>query len=454
MTLEKEGQFSNKLIKAVLDKYDYLDSRDKAFVKRVCEGTVERKIEIEYYLNSFSSVPVRKMKPLIRALLQMSVYQLLYMDSVPDSAVCNEACKLAVSHKFQNLRGFVNGVLRNIARQKESLPMPDEKKSPIEYLSVKYSMPAWIVEKWMKEYGREMTAKMLEGLLNVHPVSVRFRPDMNAEQIESLCRQMAEKGAVLNPNKYLPYAYILKYSDNLSYLPGFSEGDWTVQDVSCALAVEAAGVKADDTVLDACAAPGGKTLLAANKAKLVYSRDVSEEKIAVITENAERLGVENIVVDAWDATIPDESKIGKMDVVLLDVPCSGLGIIGKKRDIKYRITEEGLLSLSELQKNIVKTCADYVKQGGTLLYSTCTIHTEENEGMVKYITEELGFTPVSLKDSLPENVLLERQLSRSMVKGTAKKYLEEMSDEQRDCFIQMYPGVMECDGFFIAKFTK
>lgn len=453
-TLEKENQFSNKLIKAVLDKYDYLDSRDKAFVKRVCEGTVERRIEIDYYLNSFSSVPVRKMKPLIRSLLRMSVYQLLYMDTVPDSAVCNEACKLAVAHKFQNLRGFVNGVLRNIARQKDNLPLPDEKKNPVEYFSVKYSMPVFLVEQWQKQYGTELTKIMLEGLLTVHPVSVRFRPDMAAEKREALCEQMREKGADISPNPYLPYAYILKYSDNLSNLPGFSEGDWTIQDVSCALAVEAAGIHKDDLVLDACAAPGGKTLLAASMAAHVYSRDVSPEKTALILENASRMGVDNITVEEWDATVPDESKTGRMDVCLLDVPCSGLGIIGKKRDIKYRVTEEGMNSLCALQKEIVRTCASYVKEGGILLYSTCTVRPEENEEMVRFISEELGMTPVSISDCLPKQVLEEREKSRSLLKGTAGEFISEMTEEQRECFVQMYPGVMACDGFFIAKFKR
>lgn len=147
LALEREEQYSNQLLKAVLDKYDYLELRDKSFIKRVTEGTVERQPELDYYLNHYSSVPVKKMKPLIRCLLRMSVYQLLYMDTVPDSAVCNEACKLAVKRKFGNLRGFVNGVLRNVSRNKDNLPLPDERTEPGARLSVEYSMPEWLVER-------------------------------------------------------------------------------------------------------------------------------------------------------------------------------------------------------------------------------------------------------------------------------------------------------------------
>ena len=168
LDLEKGQDFSHKLIKAVLDKYDYLDSRDKAFIKRVTEGTIERQLELDYYLNRFSSVPVRKMKPLIRCLLRMSTYQILYMDAVPDSAVCNEACKLAAKRGFRTLKGFVNAVLRSIARSKDNMPMPDS-ADPVKYFSVKYSMPEWIVNLWLPVYGMEGTETLLMGLLKIHP---------------------------------------------------------------------------------------------------------------------------------------------------------------------------------------------------------------------------------------------------------------------------------------------
>lgn len=435
LALERGEEFSHKLIKAVLDKYDYLDGREKAFIKRVTEGTIERQIELDYYLNHFSSVPVRKMKPLIRNLLRMSTYQLLFMDAIPDSAVCNEACKLAAKRKFHNLKGFVNGILRNIAKNKESMPMPDESKDVAEYFSVKYSMPKWLVEYWMGCYGEETTGTLLAGLLQIHPVSLRFRTDMSKEQREALLAGMQAVGVQAVQSEYLPYVYHVEGVESVSNLPGFDEGAFTVQDVSSALAVEAADIKAGDFVMDICAAPGGKSILAAEKAGkvaeavdgatqtgnacakgCVLSRDVSEAKVSIIEESIERMQATNITVEVHDATVFDETYKEKADVVIMDVPCSGLGVMGKKRDIKYHVTPESLTSIVALQKQIVTNSWQYIKPGGTLLYSTCTINPTENEQMVQWITENFPF--------------------------------------ELECSKQLLPGVMKCDGFFYAKLRR
>jgi len=416
LSLERGEDFSHRLLKNVLDKYDYLNSRDKAFIKRVTEGTLERQLELDYYLNHFSSVPVRKMKPLIRCLLRMSVYQIVYMDSVPDSATCNEACKLAGKRKFQNLKGFVNGVLRNISKKKEALPLPDRGKNLTDFFSVKYSMPLWLVELWLDEYGSEGTEKILEGLLRIHPVSLRFRTTLSKEEREELVAEIKKQGITINQSEYLPYIYTVASVDGIGNLPGFERGDFTVQDVSSALAVEAAGIKSSDFVMDICAAPGGKSILAAEKAAKVLSRDVSETKVAMIEENLERMQVTNIMTQVFDATVTDEDYIGKADVLLMDVPCSGLGVMGKKRDIKYHATPEGLESIQELQRKIIDSSWQYVKPGGVLLYSTCTIHRGENEDMVQWICENYPFE-------------------------------EEESK-------QLLPGFMECDGFFFARLRR
>lgn len=452
LAIEKGEQYSNQLIRAVLDKYNYLDARDKAFIKRVTEGTIERQIELDYYLDHFSTVPVRKMKPLVRTLLRMSVYQLLYMDAVPDSAVCNEACKLAVKRKFGNLRGFVNGVLRNLSRNKEQLPLPDEAAEPVRYLSVKYSMPEWLIGFWLEEYGRKITATMLKAIMAVHPVSVRFSARLSEEERELLKGQLAQAGVEIREGAYLPCLCRLEHVDNINALPGFAEGKWTVQDVSSALAVELAGIKNTDFVLDACAAPGGKSILAAEKAKKVLSRDVSVEKTERIRENAQRMRMDNIEIQEWDALCFDPENEGKADVVLLDVPCSGLGVMGKKRDIKYHITREGMESLHALQREIVTVCSRYVRPGGMLLYSTCTINPAENEAMVRYITEELGFAPVSVEEELPEALKVQKWETAGLREAQGKK--DGLNTEERRACIQLLPGYMDADGFFIAKFQK
>lgn len=402
LEMERNKVYSHQLIKAVLDKYDYFNVQDKRFIKRLTEGCVERKLELDYYLNQFSTVPVNKMKPLIRCLMRMGVYQILFMDSVPDSAACNEAVKLAVKRKFTNLKGFVNGVLRKIATNKDNLPMPNKDTDELQYLSVKYSMPQWIVSLWLKDYGKEVTTTLLEASLKVHPISVRFRSTLSEGERTVYTEKWQKNGVRVKANDLLPYMYTLENVDGVTSLEGFEEGLFTVQDVSSALSVEAAQIKENDFCMDICAAPGGKTLLAAEKASKVLARDVSDYKTSFIMENCERMQVSGKVeVQVWDATVKDVTLTETADVVLMDVPCSGLGVLGKKRDIKYNVSLEGMESLNELQKQIVDSSWEYVKKGGTLLYSTCTIHKKENEDMSRWICENYPFVLEEEKQILP-----------------------------------------------------
>ena len=243
----------------------------------------------------------------------------------------------------------------------------------------------------------------------------------------------------------------------MNSLPGFASGELTVQDVSSALAVEAAGIGKDDFVIDVCAAPGGKSILAAEKAARVLARDISEEKADLIRENIARMGTGNIEVQVFDGREFDESLQGTADVVLLDVPCSGLGVIGKKRDIKYRVTPEGLEALRELQRDIVRCAGRLVKPGGTLAYSTCTINRVENEEMVRFIASLPEFAPVSLEDRLPSGLLEQKRRLEELLeqnKGAAGETGTKLSDKEKAACIQLLPGYMESDGFFIALFCR
>lgn len=441
LQMEAEGTYSNLLIRDVLDKYDYLDGKEKAFVKRVTEGTVERRIQLDYVLDAYSRVPVRKMKPFIRCLMRMSVYQLLFMDGVPDAAVCNEAVKLASKRKFGQLKGFVNGVLRTIARNKEKIGeiYPDREKEPLRYLSVVYSMPEFLVSAWLDEYGAERTKRMLEAMLAVHPVTIRVRQEVREGKYggtEKLLERIREAGIGAKPHPYLDYAYTLTHLEGVKKVPGFEEGLFTVQDVSSMLAVECAGIREGDFVLDVCAAPGGKGTHAAELLKgtgKVLCRDVSEEKAALITENVKRLGLANVETEVFDGTVYDAALLEQADVVLADLPCSGLGILGKKRDIKYNVTLEGLQELPKLQKKLLDAVWRYVKPQGTLLYTTCTIRREENEEIVQWFLENYPFEPEDIR----------KFLGKVPESGTAGN----------GC-LQLLPGVHETDGFFIAKFVR
>lgn len=450
LTLEREELFSNKLIKAVLDKYDYLSMQEKSFIKRVAEGTIERQLELDYYLDACSKVPVKKMKPLIRCLLRMSVYQILYMDGVPDSAVCNEACKLAGKRKFINLKGFVNGVLRSIAAKKNHLPLPDKSTQTALYLSIKYSTPEWLVTMWLSLYGCDMTERILKGLLLEKPVSLRFSTALTQEERDRALEDIKAHGADLRQSEYLPYVYLAKNTEAVNSLPGFAEGRFMVQDVSSALAVEAAGIQRKDFVVDVCAAPGGKSLLAAQKAGKVLARDVRENKCALIEENVKRMQADNVTVQVFDATVLDESLIEQADVLLLDVPCSGLGVMGKKQDIKYHAEKESLKELVALQRQIVEACWQYVKPGGTLLYSTCTINPSENEDMVKWILETFPFEPGQIDAYIPRKLREEtEEIQRLLIS------LGKVVDRQAaDCSVQLLPGFMCSDGFFFARLTR
>lgn len=435
LELEKETEYSNVLISAVLDKYDYLDGREKAFIKRVSEGTIERRLQLDYVLDQYSKTPVIKMKPLMRELLRMSVYQLLFMEHIPDAAVCNEAVKLAKKRGFQSLQGYVNGVLRNIARGRETIVYPDREKAPEAYLSVRYSMPLWLVEHFRDAYGADVCEKILAASLERRPVGLRLREGMTPEEKKRLFAAWEAAGVTVKEHPYHPCAVTVEGAAGIRRLAGYEEGLFTVQDVSSILAVEAAGIMPGDTVIDVCAAPGGKALHAAQKAGKdgkVIACDVSRHKAEQIEENQRRLGAENVSVLVQDARLRNDSLLGRADVLLADVPCSGLGVIGHKQDIKYRAARESLKELQVLQKEIITNVIDYIKPGGTLLYSTCTLNPAENEEMAAWICETFGFARERLAGQLPD----------------------VLSEGAADGMLQLLPGIHEADGFFMARLIR
>ena len=456
MEYDKDGGRKTTLLKDALEKYDYLETRDKAFIKRVVEGCLERNIQIDYVIDSFSKTEVKKMQPLIRSLIRMGTYQIMFMDNIPDSAACNEAVKLAQKHKFAGLKGFVNGVLRNISRNKENISYPDKNENGgVDYLSVVYSQPSWLCKMWLTEYGFERTEGMLKFFLEPRPTVIRCTAgkadtdnglsDTEAAKAAALKlkKELEEAGVVVKENPILPYALELEKTDNIRYLPGYAEGKFAVQDVSSMLLTEIANPLKGHTVIDVCAAPGGKSMHAAQKVGAdgkVFSRDVSTAKKELIAENAARLGLDNITIEVVDAKIHDDNMKRNADYLYLDVPCSGLGIIGRKSDIKQNIKKAKLDELTKLQWDIVKACWDYVKVGGTLMYSTCTVNKAENEQMVKRICAELPFEPVDITDVLPKYIT---ENDKYNIKDTAKKG-----------YIQLLPGEFGTDGFFIAKLKR
>lgn len=412
LLIRKGEDFSNRIIKDVLDKYSYLDRQHRSFIKRVCEGCVERKIELDYVIDSYSKTPTRKMKPVILCILEMSVYQLLYMDSVPDSAVCNEAVKLAEKKGFRNLKGFVNGILRNIARNDNPLKdlTLENGHSPEEILSVKYSMPMELIRHFMKNYPEQVEG-ILSAFMKEAPVTVRINESRCDDRMRALLEEEAQlrKLPEIEDLSGQCCGYSLSGYDRIENLRAYQQGAFQIQDHSAMQTVALAGIKKGDTVFDVCAAPGGKTIQAADElCKLdsanqgkVYSFDISPIKTDLIRENLSRAQFENVVVTEWDATLHNDDYVNQADVLIADLPCSGLGIIGRKADIKYHITKQGMEDLIQLQRKILSNVSDYVKAGGVLMYSTCTINPGENELQSQWIESHLPFKLILQKQIFP-----------------------------------------------------
>ena len=416
--VNEKDRYSHLVIRDVLNKYQYLEKQERAFLTRLAEGTIEHMLEMDFIINSFSKVKVQKMKPLIRNLLRMSVYQLKYMDSIPDAAVCNEAVRLAKKRGFGQLRGFVNGVLRNIARDMANLHYPDPKHEPVAYLEVTYSVPSWMVTKWLENYGYEKTEKICASFLVQKPITIRT--NLLRCTPEELCKRLEEEGVTVHPVKRLDYAFEIEGFDYLNGLDSFNQGLFYVQDISSMMVAETAAPEKNNYIIDVCAAPGGKASHLAEKLQgtgMVEARDLTEYKVSLIEENIERHGLGNMKAVQMDATILDEDSVEKADILICDLPCSGLGVLGKKTDIRYKMTAQKQESLVQLQREILDTVHTYVKKGGTLVYSTCTIHTNENEGNVSWFLQKY-----------PEFELVSKE--------------------------QMLPGETYHDGFFIAKLKR
>ncbi len=417
LLITRDGEYSHVALKGVLDKYQYLEKRDRAFITRAVDGTLERMIEIDYIIDQFSKVKVSRMKPVIRTILRSSVYQLKYMDSVPDSAVCNEAVKLAERKGFGSLKGFVNGVLRNISRNLDQIIYPGE-ESAVSNLSVRYSLPEWIVSQWIKEYDADTVRALGEAFLEKSPTCIRYNSGVISK--EKLIHSLRDEGVMVTEDAHMPCALYIEGYDHLTKLDSFQKGYFYVQDISSMEVAQWAAPKNGELIIDVCAAPGGKALHLAELMEgsgQVIARDLTGYKVGLIRENIERSGLTNIKAERWDAKIFDQKLEGLADTVIADLPCSGLGVLGKKTDLKYKMTAGMQEELACLQKEILGVVCNYVKPGGHLLYSTCTIHKKENEDNARWFIKQH-----------PEYELLKEQ--------------------------QRFPGAGRGDGFYIALFEK
>lgn len=453
ISIVEKGENATAVMQETLEKYQYLPREDRAFFKRLTQGTLEHLLELDYLINQVSKTKVKKMKPVIRNILRLGAYQLKYMDSVPDRAACNEAVNLAVKKNFHGLRGYVNGVMRSLSRgfADGSLSLPSRDSDFREWLSIGYSMPLWLCELFEKQYGADTTEKMFQSFGKETFTTLHL---VHGKTTAGAYRRLLCKERETNPYLaalqveeaayFKEQAVRVKGYDLIEDLPGYEEGVFFVQDESSMLSVAAAYIKPGQTVVDVCASPGGKSLLACEYTGsngLVYSFDVSARKVERLNENKERMNYSMMIPQVRNARMPvPYEEQASADVVLADVPCSGLGVIGKKADIRYKLKPEGLRSLIDLQREILTNAMTYVKPGGTLLFSTCTVNKEENEGNVDWILKQGGFVlnPESLR----------------YLKGLGVARLPWQEEQIKKGYLTLIPGINHCDGFFLASFRK
>ncbi len=426
---ERQGAWSDGFLKKTLREAG-LDSRDAALATRLCFGVLQNRLLLDFYIGKFSTTRPEKMEIKVRNALRLGVYQMAFMTKIPHNAAVNESVELTKKH-FKNPRaaGMVNGVLRNVSRNIDRLPVI-ESGSREEYLSIRYSHPLWLVREFTALLGSEEAEALLEADNGQPPITAQI--NTCRATMEQTLERLAEAGVEAQPHPWLPDCLVLSGTGNLEHLTAFREGLFYIQDPAARLAVEVADPKPGMKVLDACAAPGGKTFASAIQMGgegEVQSCDIHAHKEKLIQAGAERLGFTCIKTAVMDGKKHHPAFENAFDIVIADVPCSGLGIIRKKPDIRYK-DPEPLAGLPAVQSAILDNVATYVKPGGVLLYATCTLLERENSDVVRdFLDRNKDFTLE--KFQLPEPL------------GRADNGM-----------FTFWPQRHGTDGFFIAKLRR
>ena len=400
------GAYSNLAVKERLSKCRGMDKNEKAFYTGLVYGIVSRHFTLEYIISEYSSVKVKKLARYVKILLEMGIYQLLFLDKVPQSAAVNESVKLAKKYCKKGSDRFVNAILRAFCKDGCEIDIPDD-------LAVKYSFTPQMTEMFCEQFGTEFSEQLMSAL-NEAP-DFLIRPNILKTDAVTLSQMLTENGV---NNTVTDYGMIKSDGFDVSSSPLYRDGLFSVQDRGAYTASVVLDPKKGETVIDMCAAPGGKTThiaeLMGDSGK-VLAFDIHEHKISLIQNTANRLGIKSVAAKVGDATILQKNLVSTADKVLCDVPCSGWGIIRRKPDIKFSHTDLG--ELYEIQHKIIRNGAQYVKKGGSLVYSTCTVNKNENEKVIS--------------DFLKENNDFEKVYEKTY-----------------------YPHIDGCDGFFICRLDK
>lgn len=428
------GSYSNLLLSKYLT--DDISQKDRALITQLVNGVIQNKLLLDHIISQFSKIKLSKMTSFVKNALRLGIYQAYFLDKVPDFAAVNESVNLVKKYEGQRAANFTNAVLRNALRNKERVEYPDKDKDLAKYLSIYYSFPSWMINRWIDLFGADFTEKLCKAFNE--PPKLCIRVNTLLTNREELLKRLAEEGVHAVPGQFAEEAIYITKSPPIHQLESFKEGLFTVQDESSIIASLAVGVKARDKVLDVAAAPGGKTThmaaLMENQGKIV-SWDIHPHRVKLIEENAKRLKTTIVESQVKDAKVLDEMLQNTFDKVLIDAPCSGLGVIGRKPDIKWSKKPKDISDLKKEQGKILEVSSKYVKPGGILVYSTCSIEPEENEKIVEeFLAKNQHFAYDDLRFYLPKQL-----------HGDLKSPYG---------YITLYPHIHGTDGFFVARLKK
>lgn len=433
LQIEKDQAYSNLLLNQMINKHK-LNHKDVGLLTELVYGSVQRKKTLDYFLAPFVKKGLKKLDLWVLVLLRMSLYQLVYLDRIPDRAIVHEAVELAKKKGHKGISSMVNGTLRSIIR--EGVGSVDEIKDPIQRLAIKESYPTWLIERWVKQFGIEKTSKICE--VNAVPPVVTARVNRSKiSTIEEAISRLEAEGVKATKGDLSPDA-IKIIEGHLPSTTLYKDGCFTIQDESSMLVARALAPAKGTNVLDSCAAPGGKTTHIAEimvGTGSVHALDLHEHKIKLIKDQAKRLQLPNIHTNATDSRKANQLfEKESFDYILVDAPCTGFGVIRRKPDIKWQKSEQDINRIANIQIDILTAVAPLLKRGGRLVYSTCTIDVEENENVVQAFLKK--HTDYQIDDSLAERLpaCTENILNKGM--------------------LQLLPHDFDTDGFFIAALIK
>ncbi len=432
LRVHMDGGYSNLVLDGALSGAQ-MDARETALASALFYGVLERELTLDYVISHYSSIPLKKLSPQVRDILRIGLYQLLYMDKIPHSAAVNESVKLARASRQERAAGFINGVLRSFLRDGAVVPPFPEGMSETARLGVQYACPEWLVSLWRKAYGDDTAQALMEALVGRPPLTVRLNP-LRVNGVEQLQQELALYKTEARPVEGMPWAAALQPTGSVERLRAFRQGWFHVQDLASQLCCQALQVKPGQRVADVCAAPGGKSFTLAEEMKnqgCLSAFDCHPSRVEVIRKGAERLGLSIIQAAVRDASCP-QTPLSDFDRVLCDVPCSGLGILRRKPEIRSK-AQEMLDSLPALQYRILCESAKLLKVDGVLVYSTCTLNPAENNLQAqKFLQQHPDFAPQQLQ--------LPAWVTRN-----------EWEPENQ---LTLMPHIHGTDGFFISAFRR